>query len=248
MSVQPIIVDEEAGESYQGLRMSAEEYLALPETKWYYELISGVVVQQFWGEPDPVGDYPPDREIYHGLRMTADEFLNLGRTFERYELVSGVVIMSPSPTPKHQEIAGEVQFQIRAFLQTHPIGRVMHEVDVAMKDAQGRDVVYRPDVLFIAAERWQSAGTRLTVTPDVVVEVVSRDSRPRDNISKMEDYAINGVREYWLNDPLKGRMAFYRLCDGRYAEVAPGPGGFASEAVPGFVLDLGALRQKFHGI
>jgi Uma2 family endonuclease len=245
MSIQPIIVDERAGESYQGLRMSAEEYRALPETWWHYELINGVVVQQFWGDLEPAGDFPPDRPIYHGLRMSAEEYWALGETFERYELINGVVIMSPSPTTRHQTIGTEILKQLTVFLDRQPQGIACYEVDIEITDARGKPVVYRPDVIFVAHPRAAEAMEKVTLAPDVVVEVVSPHSRPKDSTTKKEDYERNVVKEYWLIDPAKDACIFYRLDAERYVEVTVAGDRFESQAVPGFTLDLAAVRRKF---
>src|SRR5688572_15123162 len=180
MSIQSIIVDEEAGESYQGLRMTADEYMALPETKWYYELIDGVIVQMFWGDLDPAGDFPKDRPIYHGLRMSADEYWSLGETFERYELINGVVIMSPSPTNWHQMVGLEISRQLANYLISNPIGIASYEVDIEVTDIGGNPTIYRPDVIFVSNPRAVNALEKVALPPDVVVEVISPHSRPKD--------------------------------------------------------------------
>ncbi len=246
MSIQPIIVDEEAGESYQGLRMTADEYLALPETLNSYELIDGVIVQQFWGEPVNAGGYDPDRPIYHGVRMSADEYLALGETFERYELIDGVVIMSPSPTPAHQAVAMQISTQIYSFLKDHPVGLVFYEIDVRVyKRSHGREGVYRPDVTFVSFPKAGQIGDCVDVLPDLVVEVVSPDTRARDALTKKQDYEAAGIAEYWLVDPRRNLLTFYRLRNDVYVEVNSQNERFASEAIPGFALDIAEVRAKF---
>jgi len=41
---------------------------------------------------------------YGGLRMTADEFLGIVDEGRNYELIDGVVTMTPSTSPKHQQV------------------------------------------------------------------------------------------------------------------------------------------------
>jgi len=41
------------------------------------------------------------------------------------------------------------------------------------------------------------------------------------------------------------KLTFYRLDDGRFVEVRPSGDSFASQAVPGFVLDLRRVRDLF---
>ena len=66
---------------------------------------------------------------YSGVRMTADEFYSLPDDGFRYELVDGVVIAAPSPSPAHQNVAGEVFHQLKSFLKASKVGVAYYEVD-----------------------------------------------------------------------------------------------------------------------
>jgi len=75
--------------------------------------------------------------------------------------------------------------------------------------------------------------------PDIAVEVVSRDSRHRDYNEKRQLYLEAGVAEYWVIDPLKQRVEFLRLENGRYNVVRLDQDRtFRSAVVPGFWLDV----------
>jgi Uma2 family endonuclease len=185
---------------------------------------------------------PDNREArYRGLRMTADDYLAAPDDGHRYELINGVVCMSPSPTPIHQEVVLEIGSQIRNHLTRRRVGRCFIDVDVRLTEA----LVYRPDVVFLSAERSAHCGARITVVPDLVVEVISPDSRRYDHETKKGDYERCGVGEYWLVDPEKREFVFYRLENGRYERaVVPGD-TFASQIIPGFELDLRQVERVF---
>ena len=51
--------------------------------------------------------------------------------------------------------------------------------------------------------------------------------------------------EYWLLDPERESMTFYRLEDHRFVEVSTAGEAFASQAVPGFALALTRVRATF---
>lgn len=181
-----------------------------------------------------------------GLRMSAEEFLAIPDDGFNYELVSGVVVMSPSPIPRHQAVAGEIFTQIALFLRSNPVGQVLAEIDVFLgRDEAGRDLVYKPEVVFLTDEQWARVGDRIAEPPAVTVEVISRGSRQLDTKTKKQDYERFGVREYWLIDPERRTMTFYRLQDGRYVEAAPADQKFASQAIPGFSLDLAEIAELF---
>ncbi len=184
---------------------------------------------------------------YAGLRMSADEYFALPDDGFRYELVDGLVCMSPSPTPRHQVVATEIVGQIWAFLREKPVGRVYCELDVNLgKGPGGGDLVYRPDVIFIRAERLAKKKLdRVRIAPDLIVEVVSASSGAYDRRTKFGDYERLGVGEYWIIDPQQGTLTFHRLENGRYVEGKASRDHFASSAIPGFVLDLLRVRELF---
>ena len=181
-----------------------------------------------------------------GLRMTAEEFQQIVDDGYRYELIDGVVIVTPSPTPQHQDVLMDISSQIWSYLGDHPVGKVLPEIDVRLgQGPTGGDLVYRPEVIFIRTERLPQMRERIVGPPDLVVEVISPGSRRYDSETKKSDYERVGVLEYWLIDPLRETLTFYRLQEGRFVEVTPQGDTFASQAVPGFLLDLAQLRKKF---
>jgi len=183
---------------------------------------------------------------YYGLRMTAEEYFELGESDDRYELIDGVVCMSPSPTPKHQNLAARVVSLIDTYLIRQPVGHVFLELDVYVgKGPSGRDLVYRPDVVFVRATPGEDVPERIWKPPHLVVEVLSPSTRRLDLETKKSDYERAGVLEYWVLDPKKKEMTFYRLIDPRYQAVDPQGDRFSSEAIPGFVLDLSLVRAAF---
>jgi Uma2 family endonuclease len=154
--------------------------------------------------------------------------------------------MSPSPTPKHQNLAARVVSLIDTYLIRQPVGHVYVDIDVYVgKGPSGRDIVYRPDVVFVRAAPGEDVPERLWNTPQLVVEVLSPSTRRQDLETKKADYERAGVLEYWVLDPKKKKMTFYRLLDARYEEVDPESDRFSSDAIPGFVLDLSLVRAAF---
>jgi len=184
--------------------------------------------------------------VYAGLRMSADEFLRIPGNVCNYELINGVVMMSPSPKPLHQRVAMNIATQIGIYLLDHPVGEVLAEIDVHLGEGPtGGDLVYRPELVFIRAERLKKMRDQISGAPDLVVEVVSRGSRRLDSETKKDDYERCGVKEYWLIDPERKATAFYRLRDRRFVRIPARGKSFASQAVSGFVLDLVRVRAAF---
>lgn len=181
-----------------------------------------------------------------GVRMTADEFLELPEDGCNYELIDGVVIVSPSPKPPHQSIAGEIFRQLANYLESSPVGEALSETDVYLgKGPTGGDLVYRPELVFVERKQLPEITERISGPPALAVEVISRGSRRLDTRTKRDDYERFGVKEYWLVDPQQRTITFYRLEGGRFVEAPPEGDRYTSQAVPGFILDLTKVRKRF---
>lgn len=84
---------------------------------------------------------------------------------------------------------------------------------------------------------------------DLVVEAVSDSTLAevlRDTEEKRQDYALGGVKEYYILDPAGERMRFYRLSPaGWYEEMQPDGGGvIRSEVLSGLQFRLEDLRER----
>ena len=84
---------------------------------------------------------------------------------------------------------------------------------------------------------------------DLVVESVSDSTLAevlRDTVEKREDYALGGVKEYYILDPGGERMRFYTLTsDGEYEEIPPDPSGvIRSSVLSGLQFRLDDLHRR----
>ena len=177
--------------------------------------------------------------LYAGLRMTADEYERLEDDGFRYEVIDGVVVMAPSANAGHQDVIGEIEHQLRAYLAEHPVGRVLHDMDVKFDEK----LLYRPDLHFISKARLPKRTPRVHVVPDMILEVLSPRTQARDLNTKRNDYERYGVTEYWIIDLRRATLTFLRLGAKGYAPVAVRGSKFASKAVPGFTLDIAAVKR-----
>ncbi len=171
--------------------------------------------------------------------MSADEYMTLPECSAHYELLDGVVIEWPSYSVQHQRVVLEIACQFFAFLETHPVGQVVHQVDVRVTNK----IVYCPDVILLSNEKAARVTDRVNEIPDLVVEVISPLSRACDAITKRHDYEAAGVGEYWLIDLLNESFTFLVLKNGVYVEVSLRKGRYASEVVTGFQLDIERVRR-----
>ena len=80
--------------------------------------------------------------------------------------------------------------------------------------------------------------------PAIVIEFISRRSRDRhrDYVEKRLEYAIVGIREYWVIDRFRREMTVFR---GKEQEVIVREGGtYQTDLLPGFELALDRLLAE----
>ncbi len=113
----------------------------------------------------------------------------------------------------------------------------------ALGDERGR----KPDLsVYLPGSPLPPRRGALREPPDVAVEVISpkpRDTR-RDRVDKVNDYAVFGVRYYWIVDPELRSLEILELgADRRYVHALSATSGVV-DPVPGcagLVLDLDDL-------
>lgn len=160
------------------------------------------------------------------------------------EWVDGKIIRMAPVTLGHQEILNFLLTLLSLYVEEHDLG-VLSTAPYAMH-LPARQRVREPDLLFVSRDRMDRLQDRyLEGAADVVVEVVSPDSRRRDRVEKVVDYEAEGVREYWLIDPPRRQVELRRLGgDGRYRLIEHEEGILTSEAIPGFRLRIDWLWQQ----
>jgi Uma2 family endonuclease len=131
----------------------------------------------------------------------------------RYELLGGRVVMTPPAGHPHGLIEGRLAVPLGQFIQEHRLG-------VYLGSSQGFELpsgdTVEPDHSFVSTARWQTmpaprVGQFLRVVPDLVVEILSASTAPRDRGTKHEIYERNGVREYWLVDARARAVTVFAL-------------------------------------
>lgn len=194
------------------------------------------------GNPDPSSlsqaPVPPGK-------MTYEEFLNWADEDTWAEWVHGEVIILTPASNRHQDLADFLTALLRLFVEARQAG-IVRSAPFQMKTGPslpGRE----PDVLFVAtANLSRLQATFLDGPADLVVEIISPDSRARDRGEKFYEYEQGGVREYWLIDPLRRRAEFYQLGkDGIYQPVVMHSDGiFCSAVLEGLWLKVEWLWQE----
>ena len=171
--------------------------------------------------------------------MRAEEYFALGVTQERYELVNGLVMMSPSPRPRHWKMIQAVILQLAEFERVGGKVDIYGETDLQIDDLD----VFRPDICVYASSSGGTIPERLTVPPDLVVEVLSPGTEAFDLITKKDEYERRAVKEYWVIDPVDARVRAWHREGGGFVETPVEGVSLPSRAIAGFMLDLQRLAR-----
>ena len=160
------------------------------------------------------------------------------------EWVDGeVLLMSPGNTPQSRltRFLGAV---IQVWAEEHDLGEAfIAPLTVKMLETSARE----PDVFYFRREHLDRVHKMFVEgPPDLVIEIISRDTRGVDRGEKFYEYEQARVPEYWLIDPDRRKVEAYRLgLDGAYEAAPTGdPETLRADALPGMSLSVAWLWQE----
>ena len=120
---------------------------------------------------NPLMDRPSDMQParVEPIRFTYEDYLGFPDDGRRHESIDGEHLVTPAPTPRHQELSVRLVVAIANYLASHPIGKVYAApLDIILSDAN----VVEPDIVFVSRERLAIIGDRgMHGAPDLVVEI-----------------------------------------------------------------------------
>ena len=176
---------------------------------------------------DPMAEYRPDfREMYFGGEPADEGASRVGEAMAAYEmdygskpqgeytiedyyalpddrrveLIDGNIYDMGAPSFYHQEIAGEIFFQLKLCAKEHALECIpgISPIDVQL-DKDNKTIV-QPDVIVTCEPELVRHGV-IYGAPEFVVEVLSPSTRRKDQIIKLNKYDHAGCKEVWLVDP-----------------------------------------------
>ncbi|XXT23344.1 Uma2 family endonuclease [Sorangium sp. So ce429] len=178
-------------------------------------------------------------------RLTLADWTGLPED-EPGELVDGLLAEEEVPDAVHEVVVTWIIGVLRSWLIARGGLVLGSEAKFAVTSSSGR----KPDAsAYLPGSRKPPRRGVLHVPPDIMVEVISpspRDAR-RDRVDKLHEYALFGVRWYWLIDPQGTTIDLLELgADGRYVHARAAADGVVSgvPGLEGLTLDLDALWSE----
>ncbi|GHU99206.1 hypothetical protein FACS189483_08200 [Spirochaetia bacterium] len=186
----------------------------------------------------------------------------------RAEIIDGALFACSPPATYHQDISGELVYQLKDFLkktQSVPAAsgitaRVFagpFGVRLFPKTDFSDNTVLEPDITVICdPAKLDKRGCN--GAPDMIIEILSPSNIQHDLVYKFNKYLKAGVREYWTVDPdsrtvqvhileqfgtaaAHYRTSLYGLFDPANPAGVDGPETVPVSVLPGCVIDLRAV-------
>jgi Uma2 family endonuclease len=155
-----------------------------------------------------------------GRPMSLDEFDRVeGQPGFVYELSRGEITVMEVPNLRHfaqVDAIHEILSRYRAS-QRSQSHRIAHGSDCKVIVA-GFESERHPDVAIYKNPPTDEKNLWATWVPEIVMEVVSSESRHRDYEEKPQEYLQFGISEYWIIDADKGKMVVFKRIGGQWSE------------------------------
>jgi Uma2 family endonuclease len=151
-------------------------------------------------------------------KLTYEDYVHFPDDGRIHELIDGDHYVSPAPGTGHQRVSRRIQFQLYEQLEKPGLAEVFNApTDIHLTEI---DVV-QPDLAVIDLTRKHIISPKkINAAPDLVVEILSESTAPRDRSLKRDLYQRAGVPQYWIVDPEANEVRPHRLsAEGVYEEL-----------------------------
>jgi Uma2 family endonuclease len=159
-----------------------------------------------------------------------------------FQLINGKLIYMAAPSLTHQDLVGNIYYEIKTYLKTNTIGRVwVSPVDVKFD----RENVFQPDVVFVSIKKSGILDRFINGAPDFVVEILSQKNKSYNLINKKEVYGRFKVKEYWIVYPEDQQIEVFhnRSSKMNLVQTAGKNDKIKSKAIKGFELEVSKIFE-----
>jgi len=144
---------------------------------------------------------------------------------ERLELFRGKIFkMSPAPNRYHQEILGNLYFNLAKILKKGSCNLYAAPFDVRLQKLKANDekvtTVVQPD-LCVICDKNKLDDKGCNGSPDLIVEILSPGNSKKEMGIKFDLYEENEVKEYWIVDPSEKTVLMYVLKEYKFIGLKP---------------------------
>jgi prevent-host-death family protein len=160
---------------------------------------------------------------YGGKKVSYEEFMGIYEKSElRMEYINGEIVLLASPNTFHQDISGNLHIHLRGYLKEKncKVFYAPFDVHFYKKDMETPDVM-QPDLLIACdVDNTVNEKGRYMGTPMLCIEILSKSTRSKDMVDKLNTFMMSGVKEFWIIDPSKRSVLIYGFKDYEIDEYA----------------------------
>ena len=175
-----------------------------------------------------------------GAGLTIEDYEKLPDALARnHELVNGELVPVSGNTLEHNLLRDLISHLLKSIVEQSGLGIIVGEQEY---DFGGN--AYAPDISFISASKVHLLDRKRRVqsfTPDLAVEIVSRNDTFERLMRKATQYRQHGTPEVWLLS-IELRQAVHLSERGQI--ILDENAVFAPQAIPGFSIRIGELLDK----
>jgi len=171
---------------------------------------------------------------------------------ERWQIIDGIAYdMSPSPTVEHQLILNELSRQFSTYLLDKTCILIPSPIDVLFpgtnEDIKNTKDYVQPDIIVVCEHKKLQERKRCTGSPDLIIEILSPSTAYLDMKYKRILYEREGVREYWIVDPVYKTVQVYKLEKDKYKfpDVYKGDDKIKVGIFPDLEIDLTLVFRDY---
>ncbi len=148
-------------------------------------------------------------------KASYEEYLQLTEdSDQRYEYIDGEIYLLASPRAFHQKILGELYVIFYQWFQGKDCRPMLAPFDITLKRNPENINVVQPDLMVICdLEEYLNEKDYYMGIPTLVVEIISKSTRSKDLIKKLDLYMSTGIKEYWIINPVNKEVSIYLFED-----------------------------------
>lgn len=148
---------------------------------------------------------------YDGKQVSYEEFLEISaNSEERYEYIDGEIYLLASPNTRHQKILMDMAYLFYDFFKDKKCTPMIAPYDIRLQRSNQNKNVVQPDLMVICdLENKLDDDDYYMGVPVLVIEIVSKSTKRKDYVRKMDLYMSTGVSEYWIVNPENKEVQIY---------------------------------------
>lgn len=204
------------------------------------------LADQILERPDAVMQFHKIEAALQAEKRRRLDFYNWVTEDVKAEFINGEIVIHSPVKKRHWNVMDLLSSLLSVYVRVNKLGRVGTEkVMIALTRND-----YEPDLCFFSKEKSDrfEDDQVLFPAPDFVVEILSRSTAAHDKGTKKIDYALHGIREYWIVNPEKRRIEQFILpSEGKEyfpAKVHQYGQLLESTAIPGFAILVEAIFEE----